>query len=58
MFLCRPAKKAEPIYNRVDTEDISLVFKNIKAIKEQVEKAKGGDFIVKHEEAPAGRQQP
>jgi len=30
--LCRPAKKEEPIFNRIDVEDISLVLSSIKKI--------------------------
>lgn len=34
MALCRPPKKEEPIFNRIDAEDISLVIKSVKQIKE------------------------
>lgn len=31
-MLCRPAKKEEPVLNRIDAEDISLVIKGVKSI--------------------------
>jgi len=31
-MLCRPAKKEEPIYNRIDADDISLVLKGVKKL--------------------------
>lgn len=40
MALCRPGKKEEPIYNRIDADDISLVFKNLKKISESLDKVK------------------
>jgi hypothetical protein len=41
MALCRPAKTAQPIYNRIDTEDISLVLKRIKLITDALESGTG-----------------
>jgi len=30
--LCRPEKKEEPVFNRIDAEDISLVIRGVKAM--------------------------
>jgi len=30
--LCRPEKKDEPVFNRIDAEDISLVIRGVKAM--------------------------
>ncbi len=39
MFFCRPKPKATPLYNRIDMEDISLMFKRIKDIHNDIGKA-------------------
>lgn len=37
MALCWPKKEEKPIYNRIDADDISIVLKGVKQIKEQID---------------------